>query len=118
MYVSRSRRPLDPSTGTGRPGSSSRRCGGEGTEQGALFHEHGREGNPAWTAGQARLMEAVDRANGRFGKQAVSFGSMGPPSALKAARAQAGAPSWESRRERMTPRYTTRWDELPVVLVG
>ena len=61
-------------------------------------------------------METVDQLNRRFGKRAVAFGSMGPPSALAKARdGSDGAPRWEMRRQHMSPRYTTRWDEIAVV---
>ena len=87
-----------------------------GTEQGTLFGGPAR--CPEWTASQARLMKAVDAANRKFGKQAVTFGSMGPPvSLLKARDGSDEAPRWEMRRERMSPRYTSRWGELVVVLV-
>ncbi len=61
----------------------------------------------------ARLMAAVDALNRRFGKRTVVFGSMGSPVVLRKTRdGSADAPRWEMRRERMTPRYTTRWSEL------
>ena len=59
-------------------------------------------------------MEALDAANRRFGKRAVVVASQGCPATLSLARAASGAPVWEMRRERMSPRYTTRWDELAV----
>lgn len=61
----------------------------------------------------ARLMAAVDAANRRFGRRAVVFAAMGAPQTL--ARARDGtdaAPRWEMRRQHMTPRYTTHWNEL------
>ena len=63
---------------------------------------------------RADLMAAVDLLNGRFGKRAVTFGSMGTPQALRLTREAEGAPLWEMRRERMSPRYTTRLDEIPL----
>lgn len=84
-----------------------------GNEQRSLF---AAEKDPAWAAEQEKLMAAVDALNRRFGRRAVVFGSMGSPVALRKARdGSEGAPRWEMRRERMTPRYTTRWDELGVV---
>lgn len=65
-----------------------------------------------WTAGQARLMEAVDLLNRRFGPRAVVFAAMGAPKPLEAVAAGTGGPAWGMRRERMSPRYTTRWNEL------
>ncbi len=71
---------------------------------------------PEAQAASERLMAAVDALNRRFGKRAVVFGSMGVPTALRRTRdGTGGAPRWEMRREHMTPRYTTRWDELVVV---
>ncbi|PAP77078.1 Y-family DNA polymerase [Rubrivirga marina] len=85
-----------------------------GTEQGALFGADER--TPEWTAAQGRLMDAVDACNRRFGRRAVAFAAMGPLSALRKARdGAAGAPQWEMRRERMSPRYTTRWGEIAAV---
>ncbi len=87
----------------------------EGTEQVSLFDYDGLAATvaPEWTEAQARLMAAVDTANGRFGKRAVTFGTMGTPSGLRKTRdGTSGAPRWEMRRERMSPRYTTRLDEV------
>ncbi len=89
-----------------------------GTEQGAMFDAEGgpHVQAPEWTEGQVKLMEAVDRLNGRFGRRAVVFGSMGPPALLQKTRdGSLEAPRWEMRRHHMSPRYTTRWDELPAV---
>ena len=51
------------------------------------------------------LMSAVDALNQRFGRGAVSVAS-----ALR----QGQLPGYDSKRERMSPRYTTRLDEVPV----
>ncbi|MAQ92913.1 MAG: hypothetical protein CMM84_05220 [Rhodothermaceae bacterium] len=41
---------------------------------------------------------------------------MGAPlTPMKTRDGSAGAPRWEMRRQRMSPRYTTRWGELVVV---
>ena len=86
-----------------------------GTEQRGLF-PIGAVRSSADRVRQAALMEALDAANRRFGKRAVAFAAMGSPEALRKTRdGSAEAPRWEMRRERMSPRYTTRWDELPVV---
>jgi DNA polymerase V len=48
----------------------------------------------------------------------VVVASQGPPATLRRTRdGSAEAPAWEMRRERMSPRYTTRWDELAVARV-
>ena len=85
----------------------------EGTEQRGLFPV--REGaSGADRERQRALMEALDAANRKYGKRAVVVASQGCPSTLSRTRASSGAPAWEMRRERMSPRYTTRWDELAV----
>ena len=77
----------------------------ESPEQGHLFQAP----DPA----QAKLYEAIDGLNRRFGKRAVFVGSMGVPSPT-ASGTESGQ-AWAMKRERMSPRYTTRWDELVVV---
>ena len=56
------------------------------------------------------LMAAMDALNRRFGRGAVRVGSTAPAIA-----ADSGGASWSVRQDRRTPRYTTRWEELPVV---
>ena len=85
-----------------------------GTEQRGLF-AIGDARTSADRVRQAALMEALDAANRKYGKRAVVVASQGCPSTLSRTRAASGAPAWEMRRERMSPRYTTRWDELAVV---
>ncbi|OZC02393.1 hypothetical protein BSZ36_05025 [Rubricoccus marinus] len=85
-----------------------------GTVQRGLFPIHeARTG--ADRQRQRALMEALDAANARFGKRAIVVASQGAPEALRRAREASGAPSWEMRRQRMSPRYTSRWDEIVVV---
>lgn len=87
----------------------------EGTEQRGLF-PLGEERTAADRQRRAALMDALDAANRRFGQRAVVVASQGCPSTLRRTRdGSAEAPGWEMRRERMSPRYTTRWDELAVV---
>ena len=88
-----------------------------GTEQRGLFAiADGDTG--ADRQRRAALMEALDAANRKYGKRAVVVASQGCPSMLARTRAASGAPVWEMRREQMSPRYTTRWEELAVVRVG
>jgi DNA polymerase V len=47
--------------------------------------------------------------NRRFGRDCVRIGSSTLSSSGSDAR------SWAARQDRRTPRYTTRWDEIPVV---
>jgi len=58
---------------------------------------------------RARLMNAMDVLNRRFGRDAVRIGSARVASSREETR------SWAIRQERRTPRSTTRWDEVPVV---
>ncbi|HEY9826948.1 MAG TPA: Y-family DNA polymerase [Stenomitos sp.] len=49
------------------------------------------------------LMQVIDSINQQFGKGAIRFAAAG----LKQ--------TWSMKQERRSPRYTTRWDELPQV---
>lgn len=53
---------------------------------------------------QARLMKAVDLINAGHGARTVHFGDIG-----------GNRPEWGMRQAFRSPRYTTRWEELPVV---
>jgi len=55
------------------------------------------------------LMDAMDVLNRRFGRDSVRVGS----STL--ASHDTDVRSWATRQERRSPRFTTRWDEMPVV---
>ena len=52
---------------------------------------------------QARLMETIDRLNDRFGKNTVFWAASGINQ------------SWVTKRDNVSPRYTTNWHELPIV---
>jgi DNA polymerase V len=52
----------------------------------------------------ARLMKAVDSINADYGARTVHFGSFGNR-----------RPRWTARADFRSPRYTTRWEEIPVV---
>ena len=65
---------------------------------------------PAEAKDRSALMGAMDALNRRFGRGAVRIGS-----ATAAVVSDAGEAAWSVRQERRTPRYTTRWDEMPVV---
>ena len=71
----------------------------------ALFEEQGEVERAQCTNG--RLMNAMDTLNRRFGKGSIGVASAMTPVAPRA---------YESRRERMSPRYTSRLDEIPVVV--
>ena len=52
---------------------------------------------------RARLMSALDQVNSRYGRGTVLLASAGLAGADR---------SWAMKRERMTPQYTTRWEDL------
>jgi DNA polymerase V len=54
-----------------------------------------------------KLMSALDTLNRRFGKGSIGVASAVEPIAPR---------SYESRRERMSPRYTSRLEEIPAVM--
>lgn len=54
---------------------------------------------------RTRLMIAMDTLNGRFGKGTVQVASAGNSIAVK---------QWAMRQERITPAYTTSWDQIAV----
>jgi DNA polymerase V len=72
-----------------------------GLEQGLLFatepDNRGRAG---------RLMEVLDAINRTLGRQAVRYAS------------EAVSDRWRMRARLKSPAYTTRWDELPMVLAN
>ena len=57
------------------------------------------------TLGNDRLMAAVDAINQRFGSGTVGLGASGWRS----------RPQWGMRQQRLSPRFTTCWEDLPVV---
>jgi DNA polymerase V len=58
---------------------------------------------------RAKLMTAMDALNNRFGRDSVRLGS----TAMATNGAEVAV--WAMKQERRSPRYTTRWDEMPVV---
>jgi DNA polymerase V len=55
---------------------------------------------------ERRICEVVDRLNRQYGAETITFGSVGKKQ------------SWRLRCGRRSPRFTTCWDELPVVSAG
>lgn len=51
-----------------------------------------------------RLSQLLDEVNTRFGRGTLHIGSTGTKLA------------WSMKRERVTPHYTTRWSDVPVVM--
>ena len=61
------------------------------------------------TKERTALMDAMDVLNRRFGRDSVRVGS------ATLASHDADVRSWATKQERRSPRFTTRWDEMPVV---
>ena len=84
-----------------------------GHEQGELDLFSAGDEQPATPAPapdpRARLMAAMDTLNNRFGRDSVRIGS------TTVASRNAEVAVWATKQERRSPRYTTRWDEMPVV---
>ena len=77
---------------------------------------------------RSALMEAMDHLNRRFGRDSVRIGSATLASgtgrsasgksadqASHEAKRTVEVRSWATRQDRRSPRYTTRWEEMPVV---
>ncbi|MET0210042.1 MAG: DUF4113 domain-containing protein, partial [Burkholderiaceae bacterium] len=58
---------------------------------------------------RSALMDAMDVLNRRFGRDAVRVGS------TTLASHDAEVRAWATKQERRSPRFTTRWDEMPIV---
>ena len=58
---------------------------------------------------RARLMSALDALNNRFGRDSVRLGS----TAMASNGAEVAV--WATKQERRSRRFTTRWDEIPLV---
>lgn len=67
--------------------------------QQSLFASRAEEGGSSYA-----LMQALDDINARYGRRTVQFAAEGVTR------------TWQMRRDRLSPRYTTRWEELPAVL--
>jgi len=82
-----------------------------GHEQGELdlFSSSAPESAAPSDAARVKLMSAMDALNHRFGRDSVRLGSQ----ALASNGAEVRV--WATKQERRSPRYTTRWDEMPVV---
>ena len=82
-----------------------------GQEQGELdlFSAIEAEATSATDRKRAKLMTAMDALNHRFGRDSVRLGS------TSVASSGADLRVWATKQERRSPRYTTRWAEMPVV---
>lgn len=59
--------------------------------------------NPQQSEKSRTLMSVMDHINSRYGKETVQLAGAGLQ------------PKWSMRRDYMSPRYTTRWSDIPVV---
>ena len=59
------------------------------------------------------LMEAIDGITRRFGAGAVAIAAQGTPDELRAVLAGVPGAAWGMKREHLSPRYTSRWAEIP-----
>ena len=81
-----------------------------GREQGELdLFASADEPEPPTADPRSKLMAAMDVLNNRFGRDSVRLGS------TAAATNGAELAVWATKQERRSPRYTTRWNEMPVV---
>lgn len=75
-----------------------------------LQSEHLRQGNLFESTSdrekERRLMQVVDRLNRQFGAETLSFGILGK------------GQGWRMKSDRRSPKFTTCWDELPIVKAG
>jgi DNA polymerase V len=60
------------------------------------------------------LMEAVDRVNRKHGKGTVGLAAARLPKSDPVGQDSSTQKDWTMKRQNKSPRYTTRWDELPV----
>jgi DNA polymerase V len=79
-------------------------------DQGELDLFSSEAGHTIKEAERPALMQAMDALNRRFGRGAIRIGCT-----TTAVAGDSGAASWAVRQDRRTSRYTTRWDEMPVV---
>ena len=79
-------------------------------DQGELDLFGGGVGQATVAQDRRALMQTMDALNRRFGRGAVLIGST-----TTAVASDTGTAAWSVRQERRTPRYTTRWEEMPVV---
>lgn len=81
----------------------------ESVHQGELDLRIASEPLPAWAKDRSQLMRAMDAVNRRFGRDSLRLASATVSSS------RADVRRWATRQDRRSPRYTTRWDEMPVV---
>jgi len=60
-----------------------------------------------------RLMAVLDDVNRRLGPDTLRYAAAGPCPPKRGSAREGGSRPWHMRHEHASPRYTTRWDELP-----
>jgi len=86
-----------------RPGLRYKKCGIGLLDVRAQTYEQADLFNPQQSEKSRTLMAVMDNINQRYGKQTVQLAGAGLQ------------PKWAMRREYMSPRYTTRWSDIPVI---
>jgi DNA polymerase V len=64
------------------------------------------EPNPGQKKRRQNLMQTLDRINTKYGKDTLHFACSG-----------AGEREWEMQRSKISPEFTTKWQEIPLVRV-
>lgn len=85
-----------------RPGFRYKKCGIGLLDIRTQTYEQTDLFSPRQTQQSRTLMAVMDSINSRYGKQTVQLAGAGLE------------PKWSMRREYMSPRYTTRWSDIPV----
>lgn len=85
-----------------RAGYQYKKAGVMLSEISPVTHQQGDLLEPASVC-NSRLMQALDSLNQRYGRGTVKVSTQGVYA------------HWQMRQERKSPRYTTRWEELPLV---
>ena len=75
----------------------------EGQRQACLWDDEADEADEVGRERSRKLMGVLDEVNARFGRGAVQLGALGTK------------PVWTMKRGRVSPRYTTRWEDVPKV---
>jgi DNA polymerase V len=87
-----------------RPGFHYQKCGAMLTDLSPAAYSPRDLFDTRDHARQARLMHALDAMNADYGARSVHVGNLG-----------GRRPTWVMRQAFRSPRYTTRWAELPLV---
>lgn len=86
-----------------RPGLRYKKCGIGLLDVRTQTYEQADLFSPQQSEQSRALMAVMDNINSRYGKQTVQLAGAGLQ------------PKWAMRRDYMSPRYTTRWSDIPVI---